>query len=278
MCGIFPPPSMRTARVLAKTGRACYHQRVKIACAAIVFLLTLRGASMAQIISITPSADAFLSAANPDTNYGGAGALGVAAAGLPRGEFASLLRFDLAPARASFDALYGTGAWSIQAVTLTLTAASPNNALFNGNGAGPGGTNVNFAGLFALRWLQNDAWLEGTGTPSSTSAAGITFNGLPALLGGADEALGVFAFAGGTTGSAAYNLALTPSFTADAAAGQEVTFFAQPADSGVALLVSSRTGSILSRPTLTVTALPEPGTAALTLLGVLSWAHRRRRA
>ncbi len=45
-----------------------------------------------------------------------------------------------------FDAAFGAGMWAIDGITLKLTATPPGNAIFNGNGAGPGGTNVNFAG------------------------------------------------------------------------------------------------------------------------------------
>jgi len=230
-----------------------------------------------QVFTLNPAADALLSAANPALNYGGAGAFGVAASGLPKGEFNALLRFDLGLAVANFNALYGAGFWSIQAVTLTLTAAAPNNALFNGQGAGPGGSNVNFAGQFALTWLPQDAWVEGNGTPSGPSTTGVNHNQLASLRSPADEALGTFAFAGATTGSAAYALALTPGFVADTMAGQAVTFLASPADAGVAMLVNSRGAAAGTRPTLTVLAVPEPGSAALVGCGLLLWAGRRRR-
>jgi hypothetical protein len=232
----------------------------------------------AQVVTLHPVADALLSAAHPTSNYGGAGALAVSAAGLPKGEFASLLRFDLAPARSSFDALFGPGLWTIESITLTLTAAPPGHPLFNGNGAGPGGTNVNSAGLFSLRWMQNDAWTEGTGTPVAPSVSGINFNGLPALLGASDEALGLLAFNGATTGSTTYPLALTAGFTADAAGGNLVSLVAQAADSGVGLLVNSRSVAVASsRPALTIVAVPEPGAATLALAGGLALAGRRRR-
>src|SRR5262245_59815388 len=51
-------------------------------------------ASRADTALLTPTADAFVVAAQPTNNYGGAGALSAAAAGLARGEFQSVLRFD----------------------------------------------------------------------------------------------------------------------------------------------------------------------------------------
>lgn len=235
-------------------------------------------ASEAQVFSLLPSADVLLSAANPNVNYGGAGALAVSASGLPKGEFDSLLQFDFAAAKSSFDAFYGAGAWDIQSITLTLTASPPNNALFNGNGAGPGGTNVNTAGLFSLQWLANDSWIEGTGSPAAPSATGINFNGLPALRGGSDEALGTFTFNGSNTSSTAYILALPASFLAEAESGGVATFLALPADASVAMLVNSRTGALSARPVLTVAAVPEPGSAMLALAGLPVFCRRLRRS
>lgn len=250
---------------------------MKLRFLAALLIPVLGATASAQTVSLQPTADALLSAANPTSNYGGAGALSVAASGLTKGEFDSLLRFDLSSAKSNFDAFFGSGAWTIQSITLTLTATAPNNALFNGNGAGPGGSNVNFAGLFSLEWLQNDSWVEGSGTPSIPGATGVTYNDLASLTSAADEALGTFSFNGATTGSTGYQLALTPSFTADAAAGNMVTFLAESADTGVAMLVNSRTGSINGRPTLTIAAVPEPGTALLMLTGALLWCGRRSR-
>lgn len=231
---------------------------------------------LAQTVTLSPVTDVFVSSANAASNYGGAGALAVSASGLAKGEFDSLLRFDLASAKTSFDALYGAGAWTLQSLTLTLTAQSPANAIFNGNGAGPGGTNVNLAGQIGVRWIANDSWVEGTGTPNAPTTNGITFNGLGALLGGANESLGTFAFGGETAGASNYSLALTPSFTADAAAGQMVSLVVQPADAGVSDLVNSRSvGTASLRPVLTVTAVPEPCGVALALSGLLVLAARR---
>ena len=147
--------------------------------------------------SSNPTQDALVTAANPTSNYGGAGALGAAAAAvLPQGEFDSLLQFNLAAAKASFDSAFGAGLWAIDGMTLQLTATAPNNSIFNGFGAGPGATNINFAGQFAVKWMQNDSWTEGNGTPASASTTGgVTFSTLPIFVSGADESLGIFSFA-----------------------------------------------------------------------------------
>jgi len=130
----------------------------------------------AATFGLNPALDAFVTTGPSGNlsgnNYGGAGALSVAAAGLSQGEFQSLLQFNLSAARNSFDTQFGIGQWSIQSVTLQLTATAPNNAIFN----------TSSAGQFSASWLQNDSWTEGTGTPQSPTTIGITFSTLNSFL------------------------------------------------------------------------------------------------
>ena len=235
----------------------------------------------AALVPVSTIADAFVTSASPTGNYGGAGAIGVAAAGLPKGEFDSVLKFDLAAAKAQFDTLFGAGTWTITDISLQLTAAPPANATFNGNGTGPGGTNVNTAGLLAIRWMQNDLWTEGTGTPGAPGATGITFSTLPSFLSGADEALGTFGVSSATSGaSAPFSLPLTPAFLADSTGGNVVSFELTPADTSIAYLADSRSfGTTSFRPVLKVSAVPEPGTALFgtALLAASGLARRRSR-
>lgn len=227
--------------------------------------LILTGSASAALVTLNPTQDAFVMAANSSSNYGGAGALGISGfAVLPNGEFDSLLQFNLAAAKASFDTTFGAGQWAINSITLQLTAAPPNNSLFNGFGAGPGGTNVNAAGQFSVKWMQNDSWTEGNGTPAASSTTGgITYSTLPSFLSGADQVLGTFAFGGGTSGNTTVSLSLASSFVADAAAGNAVSLLMLPADTSVEMLVNSRSvGTAASRPLLSVSAsaVPEAGT------------------
>ncbi len=186
------------------------------------------------MFTLNPIEDAFVSSAHPASSYGLAGQLSVAAGALPKGEFDSLLKFDLAPAVASFNTTFGAGLWAIQTITLTLTNTAPNNSLFNGNAAGPGSTNVNFSGLFSLKWMQNDGWVQGSGTPAAPGSDGITFSTLPGFLGAGDETLGTYNYTAATTGSNAWTLGLTGGFLADATAGSKVSLLGLPADNGVA--------------------------------------------
>ncbi len=199
-------------------------------------------------------------------NYGAAGALGVSASGLPKEEFQSVLQFDLAGARNSFDNQFGAGQWSVQSVSLQLTATPPNNGIFNATSAGQ----------FQIYWMQNDSWTEGTGTPNAPTTTGITFTSLQnTFIGPNDENLGTFAFNGATNGAANYTLTLTSGFTADLLASNDVSLRLVAADSSVSGLFDSRNfGTAGSRPLFTVDAVPEPATIALTGLGIALLAGR----
>ncbi len=232
------------------------------------------GTAFSASFSVNPVADTFV-ASGPtgnlsNNNYGGAGALSIAARGLPQGEFQSLLQFSLAGARSSFDAQFGSGQWTIQSVTIQLTAASPNNAIFNASSAG----------RFGISWMQNDGWTEGTGTPPAPGTTGITFSTLNSFLGSADEGLGTFNFNGATSGNTSYSLDLTPLFSADILSGGSLSLRMFAADSSVSYLFDARSfGTISARPLLTIVAVPEPGLPALTFVGGLVgfWRFASRR-
>ena len=235
--------------------------------AALCWFTALLGISgHAATFALNPSIDAFVTAGPTGNlsinNYGGAGALSIAAAGLSKGEFQSVLQFNLNGAKSSFDSQFGAGHWSIQSATLQLTATPPNNSIFNPSGVGQ----------FSVSWMQNDGWTEGNGTPQSPSASGVTFSTLSNFVGIGDEALGVFNFNGATNGNATYSLTLTPSFSAEILAGSTVSFRMFAADSTVSYLFDSQNfGNAALRPLLTISAIPEPGTVCLCAVGVFSW-------
>jgi hypothetical protein len=219
--------------------------------------------AFAATFSLNPVSDSFVTTGPSgnlsNNNYGGAGALGVAAAGLSQGEFQSLLQFNLAATKSSFDSQFGAGLWTIQSVTLQLTATPPNNGIFNASAAGQ----------FGLSWMQNDGWTEGTGTPNAPTTTGITFSTLNGFLSGADEALGTFSYNGATSGNLTYSLNLTPSFSADILSGNSLSLRMFAADNAVSFLSDSRSfGTTSARPLLTITAVPEPATSSLAILGL----------
>jgi hypothetical protein len=229
-------------------------------------------AAAAVVSNAADVADAFVTTGPTNNltgnNYGAAGALSVAAAGQPKGEFQSLMRFDLSSSKAAFDAAYGPGNWTIQSAALRLTAASPANPMFNASAAGS----------FAVSWMQNDAWAEGTGNPNAPTTDGVTFANLATFLEPSDQALGAPAFGGGTSGTTAYALDLPPAFAADLSAGGPVSLRLSAADSNVSFLFnSSNFGAASARPVLTVAAVPEPAAAGILAAGVLVIAARRSR-
>jgi hypothetical protein len=237
--------------------------------------------SHAATSSSNPVADAFVttgpspspSPGFSSNNYGGASLLAVAASGNPKGEFQSVMRFDLTSAVSTFDTQFGAGLWSIQSVTLQLTAENPANQ--TGLFATPPS-----AGNFSISWMQNNTWVEGTGTPAAPTTVGITFATLNSFIGAGDEDLGTFAYSGATSGSNSYTLNLTSGFTTNLLAGGPLSFRFLAADSSVSYLFDSRSaGTTANRPVLTVTAVPEPSSIALGVLGVsllVGWKLRRQ--
>jgi uncharacterized protein (TIGR03382 family) len=239
----------------------------------------------AATFSLTPTADAFLTGGSNDpnagsqtANYGGAGALQVSAAGSTKGEIQSLLKFDLSAAKASFDATFGAGNWTVNSITLQLgtnfgvQGTQPNNPIFN---------SIN-GGLFKIDWMANDSWVEGTGTPASPTTNGVTFSDLAGLIGASDETLGTFTYTPvgntnpPTVPEASYALSLAPSFLADVTGGSIVSLRAYAGDAGVSYLFNSRSFSG-NQPTLVIDAVPEPGAGTLLAMGTLAWLVRRRR-
>ncbi|MBC8106314.1 MAG: hypothetical protein H7Z14_06975 [Anaerolineae bacterium] len=224
-------------------------------------------AHAAQTQAINPVADTFVTSGNPTGNFGAAGGLGISAPGSSTGEFQSVMRFDLAATKAAFDTTFGAGNWQLTSASLKLTAATPNNAIFNANAAGQ----------LAVRWMQDDSWVEGAGMPSTPSAVGVNFNTLPAFLANGVTPLGNFAFPGGNSGSTSNALSLPANFTNDVSAGSLVSLHLLSADAAVSYLFNSRTfGTATSRPELSITAdaIPEP--AATAIIGLAIPLLRRR--
>ena len=239
-----------------------------VAVVGIAVVLALGGIpAAASIVNLSPTADAFVSASNASNNYGAAGALSVAASSLAKGEFQGYMKFDTSSAKSSFDATYGAGNWTLQSITLQLTAGAPNNPVFNSPAA---------AGQFSVTWIADDSWIEGTGNPSAPTTTGIAFNNQPSLAGAAG--LGTFSYNGATSGQTTYTLGLAPEFAADVSAGNLVSLHFLAADSSVAYVFNSVNNSTVgNRPVLAITAgTPEPATLSLLAAGVLFLARGKR--
>jgi hypothetical protein len=236
------------------------NQRIAAAALSLVFGLPVHAATF----DLSPTMDTFVTTGPSGNlsgnNFGSAGALSIAASGLTQGEFQSVLQFDLSAARSSFDAQFGAGQWNIQSITLSLTAAAPLNPIFNASAAGQ----------FGVAWMQNDSWVEGTGNPSTPTTTGITYSILPSFTSGGEQSLGTFSFAGGTSGTAAYTLGLSPGLLADATAGNLLSLHLSAADNTVSYLFDSRNfGTATARPLLSVVAVPEPQVSSLLAVGAV---------
>lgn len=235
-------------------------------------LLLLAGPAPAASFSLNPVADAFVATGTNGNfralNFGTAGALGLAAPNLALGEFQTAIRFDLAAARSAFDAQYGAGQWTVQSATLQLTATPHNNPIFNDTAAGQ----------FKVSWMQNDAWAEGSGTGGTPATDGLSFDSLQGVFANpaTDQALGTFAFAGGTSGAGVYSLDLTSGVINDLQNGSPLSLRLYAADDVVSYLFASRQISAPpSRPVLTFTVVPEPTSGALlAVAGGLALAGR----
>jgi len=235
------------------------------------FISGLLPTGFAASYSATAISDAFV-ATGPtgnlsNNNYGGGGALAVAASGLSNGEFQSVIKFDLSGARTSLDSQFGAGGWSIQSVSLQLSSSPHSNAIYNDVAAGS----------FSVSLMQNNSWVEGTGNASNPSATGITFNTLQSTFvnNAVDQALGTFSFDGGTSGVNGYSLELSSGLSADILGGANAGLRLFAADDQVSYLFSSRAST---SPQLIILAVPEPTVLSLVGLGsvILLWSGRHR--
>jgi hypothetical protein len=250
------------------------HSRLELSLGVLAAALCLvTHPSQAGIFSNNAFADAFVTTGPTGnlsgSNYGGAGALSVAAPGLANGQFQSVLGFNTAAAFSSFNTQYGAGQWTILSVTLQLTATPNNNAIFDPTASG----------LFGVSLMQNNGWTEGTGTPINPTTDGITYNSLQGtyINNGADQALGSFNFNGASSGTALYSLGLTPGLLTDIEDGGILSLRLFAEDSSLSYLFNSRTGgSGTSHPELIIAVVPEPGTIALSAMGLAIVACCRR--
>lgn len=210
------------------------------------------------------SADAFVRAAAPASNYGGAGALSIAGAsatngsGVNNGLFDSFIRFNTSAMVTNFNSQFGSNNWVISSSTLYVTEiAAPPNPIFNRG-----------VGRFEVRWVANDNWIEGTGIPNAPTTNGITYNDEPSLLDGAtDELLGIFSNAGIDT-NLSFSLALPASFVNNLRAGGDVGLYLTAVDPSIGFTFDSRSFSIpASQEVLVVSAVPRPGISAIQASG-----------
>jgi len=247
----------------------------------LLLLAAVSGHGATSFVVDHPVADAFLASGSIDNpaigdlsslNFGGAATLAIASGGSPKGEFSSVVKFNFSDATAAFDSVHGAGNWEITAVTISLASnfgtpgAQPNNSMFN----------PVHAGGIGIDWLSQDAWVEGVagsggsaGFPATTL---VSFNSISFLFSGSHESLGSYPYdPPGNNVYVDYPFALAPGFLADMTAGGDVSLYLYATDDEVSFLFNARSFAS-NRPRLTVTAapIPEPSSAALTVIMIIS--------
>jgi hypothetical protein len=222
-------------------------------------------AARAESLTLNPTADAFVATGTngnlSNDNFGSAGALAIAAPGLSKGEFQTVMKFDLSGAATTFNAEFGTGQWTIQSVVLQLISSVHPNSIFNAVAAGQ----------FDVSLMQDNAWLEGTGTGGKPTTDGISYNALKGTFinDSADQALGTFSFPGDSGNTNSYALDLTPGIITDTMNGGDMSLRLYAADSTVSYLFSARE-TAGSEPALVITVVPEPAGAGLWVMGAMA--------
>lgn len=228
-----------------------------------VLFLALPTLSRAQVTyTTTTSADAFLatgSSNNPvgsdltGLNFGAAGTLAISPPSALKGEFQSVVQFDLADAVTLFNTNYGTNGWTITAISLELTSnygtngVQPNNGIFN----------VISGGNFVIEWLSTNGWPEGTGTPNLPTTDGVTYDSLPDLLSGGHEILGTNTYTPpGDNVPVTYSLPLNTNLVAEITNGGDISLLFYAADNQIGYLFNSKTYGRGNDPLIHVTASP----------------------
>lgn len=228
----------------------------------LVLFAIVAGPSRAAFFTNSVSADSFVRSNAPTLNYGGAGSLSISGStatngsGVANGASDSFIGFNTAAMVANFDSLFGTGNWALSGAKLRVSEmGAPPNALFNRG-----------IGTFEIRWIANDSWTEGTGTPMVPQTIGIKYNDKPTLLnGGTDVSLGTFTNAG-VDGTESFPLPLPAAFTADLKAGGEVGLYLTAINPATGFTFNSRSFVTNSaRPFLEISAAPQPGILMINL-------------
>ena len=186
-------------------------------------------------------------------NFGGAGTLAVAPSSSPKGEFQSVIRFDLSSTFDLFNTTYGSNHWTIASVALILTSnygtqgVQPNNPIF---------PPIN-AGKFVLEWLSDDDWVEGTGTPNLPTTDGVCYDSLPDLLSGPHEILSTNLYTPpGNNIPITYPLPLSTNVVNDIVSGNNISFLFYAADDQIGYLFNSYFYGRGNEPKIQVVAAP----------------------
>jgi hypothetical protein len=217
-------------------------------------------------IPVTPAADAFVRALAPASNYGAAGSLSVSGSeavngsGQPNGLFDSLIRFPMADLAASMNATFGSNAWLVAGVALTVTeVAAPNNPIFDRG-----------IGAFEIRWIASTNWTEGSGTPNQPTSDGVSYDDLASVLNPqVDVGLGYFTNSG-MKGTLSFPLPIAGALVSNIVAGADVSLYLTAASPSVGFTFNSRnftTSNAWPSLAVQVTAKPVPRISSIERAG-----------
>jgi len=215
----------------------------------------LAGRGQTTNVMVTPSADTFVRSLAPANNYGAAGSLSVSGSaavngsGQQNGLFDGLIRFPMSNAVAAVASAFGTNGWVVTGATLSLSeVGTPNNPIFDRG-----------VGAFEIRWITNDAWVEGTGKPMTPTMDGVAYQDLASVLSPAvDVSLGRFTNSG-LDATLSFPLPLAGGLVSNILAGADVNLYLTAASDSVGFTFNSKdfTGTN-SWPSLTITAAARP--------------------
>jgi len=166
--------------------------------------------------------------------------------------------------------------WIITSTEMFLTEmAAPDNAIFNRG-----------VGVFEIRWIVSDEWVEGTGKPNMPTSDGLTWQDLQTIVNSnLDVSLGLFTNSGSNR-QISFGLILQESFVADIRHGGEAGLYLTARSNEVGFTFNSRNfGNTNSQPLLMITAMANPhpkidvielvGTNVLVRFGTVSnWTYR----
>jgi len=221
------------------------------------------GPARAQVTNaVTTSASAFICTGSRNydggedltgLNFGNAGTLAIAPAAAAKGEFESLLQFNLAGALDQFNRTYGSNHWAMSGLALKLTSnygmpgVQPNNPIFNAVSGG----------RFVIEWLADNDWQPGTGSPNFPTMDGVCYDSMSALLAQPTAILCTNTYAPpGNNIPVVWPLSPNPNILAELKQGGFVTFRLYAADQQIGYLFNSAIYGRSNQPLILVVASP----------------------
>jgi hypothetical protein len=240
---------MITSRDLAR--QAGFLHRITLAGIMAGWAWSSRAFPQTTNIILTPVADAFVRAAAPTLNYGSGGGLAVAGAsatnafGTQNGAFDTFIRYSLAGVPEALDAALGTNQWALSGLRLHLQeVGTPTETMFNRG-----------LGVFEIRWIVSDSWLEGSGKPAFPTSDGVVYQDEPSVLSPQlDVSCGQFTNQG-SSGPLTFSLPVSNPLGSNVIAGADLNLYLKAVSPFIGFTFNSRSYFVqTSRPGLEIIA------------------------